>query len=270
MTVNYDKENKKLQKLRIEIEKVSVEKLKVEQECDRLRSILAGMLHETRRLNLEINSFSEELSKCLANGDMSGMRENAESIMFASGLISSRLTFSDFELNPVSLARQGKIRAGIYKKFDKSRRLLAKSWRNRGIAVRLEGVSYAEIDAVPAFELVPFVLLDNAIKYSPDNQEVKILFEDRPNIDCHTRVTISSVGPMVSHEELKKIAERGYRGALAYRSKIAGEGLGLYLAEVLSATANAKLKIFSSAETLYSFNNIPYSPFWVELDFFKK
>ncbi|ALN59840.1 histidine kinase family protein [Lysobacter enzymogenes] len=270
MTVNYDKENRKLQKLRVEIERLGADKFKIEQERDRLNSILAGMLHETRRLNLEINSFSEELSKCLASGDMVGVRENAESIMFASGLISSRLTFSDFELNPVSLARQGKIRAGIYKKFDKSRRLLAKSWRSKGISVRLEGLSYAEIDAVPAFELVPFVLLDNAIKYSPDNQDVKVLFEDRPNIDCHTRVTISSVGPMVSPEEIEKLTERGYRGGFAHGSRIAGEGLGLYLAEILSATANAKLKIFSSAENLYSFNGIPYSAFWVELDFFKK
>lgn len=270
MIVNYDRQNKKLQRLQADIAKVEAEKLKAERECEKLHSILAGMLHETRRLNLEINSFCEDLSKCLANGDMNGMRENAESVMFASGLISSRLTFSDFELNPASLARQGKIRAGIYKKFDKSRRLLAKSWRSKGVAVRLEGASYAEIDAVPAFELVPFVLLDNAIKYSPDNQDVRVVFEDRPSIDCHTKVTISSIGPVVSPDEIEKIAGRGYRGGRASGSNIAGEGLGLYLAETLSVAANAKLRLFSSADILYSLENVPYSSFRVELDFFKR
>lgn len=270
MTVNYNKQNRRLEKALAEVRQVEAERLKAEQERDKLHSILSGMMHETRRLNLEINSFCEDLSKCLASGDHGGMRDNAESVMFASGLISSRLTFSDFELNPESLNRQGRIRAGIYKKFDKSRRLLIKSWRRKRVAIRFEGNSYAEIDAIPAFELVPFVLLDNAIKYSPDDQDIMVLFEDRPNIDCHTRVTVSSIGPVVSPDEIGRITGRGYRGFRANGSKIEGEGLGLYLAETLSVAAKAKLRLFSSADVLYSLEGIPYSSFRAELDFYKK
>lgn len=267
--MKYDKQNGKILRLNKKIEELSQDKARAERECDRLRSILDGILHETRRLNKEIGDFCDDLSLAVRASNFEGASNSAESVMYASGLISSRLTFSDFELNPESVSRQAKDRVGIYRKFDKARRLLGRAARRKDCEIVFEGSSFREIDVIPAFELVPFVLLDNAIKYSPRGQQISVAFEDRPSINCHTKVTVASIGPVVPGEEICRLTERGFRGRNAGSSPIVGEGLGLFLADTLGRLANARLIITSSSNPLFSVEGIPYSNFRVEIDFYK-
>lgn len=265
--MRYDKQNNKLYRLTGQVDQLREDKRRLENERDRLKNILDGILHETRRLNREIGDFCDDLSLSVRTNNVTGINDNAESVMFTSGLISSRLTFAEFELNPQSLSLQGKARIGIYRKFDKSKRLLQKAARRKECKIAFEGNSYAEIDTIPAFELVPFVLLDNAIKYSPKGQLITVTFADRPNFRCLTKVTVTSIGPLVPPDDIFRLKERGFRGGQAGRSNIPGEGLGLYLADILCRMANAELVINSSTYTEYSLDGIPYSKFSVDMDF---
>ncbi len=268
--IRYDKNNRRESKLRDQVASLEqrIDELLIEK--NRANSIVYGLLHEMRRLNTEISTFCEELGKAAADGVVERVADLSESINYASGLVSSRLVFTDFELNPTSLARQAKIGMGIYRKFDKARRLLYKSTRAKSIQVNFEGNSFTEVEAIPAFELVPFVILDNAIKYSPRDQEIVIKFEERPTWNCRTKVTVSSVGPQVEPDEIQAILQRGVRGRNADRGKIPGDGLGLFLVETLARSTNAKLSVKSSPHVKFSLEGVPYSNFEAVMEFLRE
>ena len=267
--IRYDKQDRRESKLRGEVASLEERLRTFSDDSVRIRSILYGLLHEMRRLNAEISTFCEELGKAAAEGSVERASELSESINYASGLVSSRLVFTDFELNPQSLGRQAKMSMGVYRKFDKARRLLYKSARAKHLRITLVGTSYIEVEAIPAFELVPFVILDNAIKYSPAKQDIAVEFEENPTQRCRARVRVTSVGPQVGVDELPLILQRGVRGRNADRGRIPGDGLGLFLVETLAKSANARLSVSSSPDSQFSLEDVPYSEFQATIEFYR-
>jgi len=177
-------------------------------------------------------------------------------------MISSRLAYTDIELNPIALESQTPIRSGIYKKFDKAKRILAEEARDCNISLRLNGESRVEIDALPVFELLPFVLLDNGIKYSPPNQTVTVEFEVHSG---RQTVTVISMGPAVSREELPKLFDKGFRGAST--KSLPGQGLGLFLAKSVCDFHGITIRADCQSGVSYQLNGIDYAEFRVELRF---
>ncbi|MFQ9126525.1 MAG: ATP-binding protein [Butyricicoccaceae bacterium] len=58
-----------------------------------------------------------------------------------------------------------------------------------------------------------FIILENAIKYSPDNKPITVNFEE-PDKDCLT-VTIQSTGPYCRTDELSKLGTKDFAGESA-------------------------------------------------------
>ncbi|MEZ5461635.1 ATP-binding protein [Dokdonella sp.] len=264
---NYDKQDRKLKKLIKELDDALARAESAEAGRIKLYRILDGIMHETRRLNAEVANSCEEVSKCISNNNYAQAGQRADDAFYMSGLISSRLTFADFEINPDSLSRQVRYSAGLYRKFDKARQILFRAASRRGIEIQLHGPSRNEIDVMPAFELVPFVLIDNAVKYSPDGQIITIEVQDNPMPGIRVQATVQSIGPMVTPDELCKLCLRGYRGQLATQSSIPGEGIGLYLAETLVRLVNGSLQIRSSSNSMYGVGGVDYSEFEALVNF---
>lgn len=230
-----------------------------------LRAVMEGVMHEVRRFNAEISTYSEELNQLLNGKADPKVKDLAETIFYTAGLVSSRMTFADFELNPQVLSRQLKIRSGVYKKFDKARHILSKNAKQKSIEITFSGRSMFEIEAISAFELVPFVVLDNAIKYSPSGQNVNITFDEEQNRELAVKVL--SIGPIVPVHELSEILKRGVRGSTAENSNIPGEGLGLYLASTLCKMVGGNISVSSSQSVRFNLNRTDYSDFEVTLTF---
>lgn len=67
-------------------------------------------------------------------------------------------------------------------------------------------------------------LVDNAIKYSPENTTVKII----ARIDAdHVRIDVTDEGPGIMAEHIPRLFERFYRADKARSRKLGGTGLGL-------------------------------------------
>jgi len=71
------------------------------------------------------------------------------------------------------------------------------------------------------------ILLDNAIKYSSEKSEVRLLSK---KTDHHVQISISDTGIGISKEDLEHIFDRFYRADKS-RSKTQGYGLGLSIAK---------------------------------------
>lgn len=240
---------------------------KTKESLKNVSQVLEGTLHEVRRFTGEIAAHSEQLNKILSGVITSQMpiSEIANTIFFTSGMLSARLAFADLELNPASVAIQSRINSIIYKKFEKARHILAMKARAKNINIKFQGNSFYSQDVLQAFELMPFVLFENAIKYSPPNEEVLVTFEDN-NLGTLS-IKIDSIGPQVSVDELKILSQRGMRGKNALKSKIPGDGLGLYLVDFLCKLHSVKLNIDSALNCKYSLGGTEYSNFSVALLF---
>jgi ATP-binding region ATPase domain protein len=265
MAINYDKENKKIKKLQLTIKQQEQELSELKTKVDSI----ANLKHETSRLNAEILARAEELhtliSEWRGEKDIRRISDLSNTIFHTASIISSRIIYSEMEMNPDILDEQEKFTSVIYKKFDKARRVLSKEAESKKIKIKFEGNSNYAIKAINAFDCVPFIILDNAIKYSPKNQSVEINFNESQN---DLEVIVSSMGPSVSKNNISHLCERGFRDPNT--KNVSGQGLGLYIAKNLCDLHNIKLEVESdSSRGNANIDNIQYCFFVVKLKLIK-
>lgn len=78
-------------------------------------------------------------------------------------------------------------------------------------------------------------------------------------------VTVSSIGPFVSPEELPRLTEKGFRGAQT--KTLPGQGLGLFLAKQVCDYHDIQIHAEGGTGVPYEMNGIRYAPFQVVLRF---
>lgn len=258
--MRYDKQNKRIENLSQQVTDLIRQNAALKKEVDSTREILNNTLHEIRRFSAQLSKFCERISRDTQSDP--GLNQAALSAFYTAGMISSRLAYTDIELNPKAIESQTPLRSGIFKKFDKTKRILAEEAKNRNVTISLFGESRTEIDALPVFELLPFVILENAVKYSPQNQTIEIIFE---SFSGRQQVTVKSYGPDVEDDELPRLFEKGFRGALT--KTMPGEGLGLFLAKRVCDFHG--ISIFAEVRNRKNsfFNGIEYSEFLIQVRF---
>jgi predicted nuclease with TOPRIM domain len=136
--MRYDKQQRKENKIKDEL-------TKLKSSHAHLHSVVESLMHESRRFSAEITSYSEELSR-ISIGTTGRIKELSDTIFYTAGLLSSRMAFSDFELNPQSIRKQLPVRTSIYKKFDKARYILSKEAKDKFIQIKFYGNSMMELD----------------------------------------------------------------------------------------------------------------------------
>jgi signal transduction histidine kinase len=258
--VRYDKHNRRLDRLHAEIAALKTDKERFAADARDVRDILDTTLHEVRRFTAELLKFAERLSR--DTEEQPQVNRTALSLFYTAGMISSRLAYTDIELNPRALGSQTVIRSGIYKKFDKARRILADGARDREVMIELDGESRVEIDALPVFELLPFVLLENGVKYSPKGQSVTVRFE---TVAGRQVVVVSSIGPAVTDAELPRLFEKKFRGSATTR--LPGEGLGLYLADQVCQFHSIRVRATLGRRDMFQIDGVSYGEFRIVLEF---
>jgi signal transduction histidine kinase len=85
------------------------------------------------------------------------------------------------------------------------------------------------------------ILLDNAIKYSPNKKEIKIASRKS---DHHIDVTVSDQGIGINEKDIAHIFDRFYRADKS-RSQISGYGLGLSIAKEIVKSHKGSISVES-------------------------
>lgn len=223
--------------------------------------LMNSSLHEIRKFNAEIKRLSEEL---MVSTDPNNVEiiKNVKTIFAASSLISVRLNIFDFDENPGIVTSSNPYTAAVYGKFEKSAHVLEVYAKRKSVTIKpFKGRSYKKIDIYPAFEFLPFVIMENAVKYSPKDQDITIEFEE---VNNNLEITVSSVGPVLTRHEIESVFEKGSRGVAAVKLDDGGGGYGLYFAKMICDLHNVEIEVFSSPCNFH-FNGIDYSDFKIKL-----
>lgn len=213
------------------VKNIEAERLKAEQDINLL-------VHDLRQLSGTIYHAAEEGIEALRTNDSSTARVRFENIIASQTMLRIRADALDFTGNPnVSL---DKIAVPIFRRVDKVVRSFMPYALKKRLAIRLEGRSFRETTGPDVFEIIPFTLIDNAVKYSPPNSEIRVRVTDFFN---ETEVIVQSMGPRIESTELRKIFERGYRGVHAKISGRPGSGIGLHMAANLVSQFSGQLTV---------------------------
>lgn len=222
----------------------------------------SNTIHEVKKLNSKIREYSELLLE--SNNSERKINELIKSINVSSIMIMNRYTLFNYETNPNALKNTQKFPFRIFANFDKMRNLFNNSRTCTPIILYDKNIQ--AVDCYQSFENVPFLILENAVKYSYENgQEISVHFIQVD--DSTLKVTVTSFSPFCDIAEINNIFNKGFRGKNAVKKHIEGTGIGLYFAKLLCDANNVKLEV-SSDEHTTNFEDIEYSAFIVTLTFF--
>ena len=245
----------------------------VENERDRETEIENGkeffnktnlLLHDARTISSNIKYKSEQLYDLVEkivrdNKNRINCTEAINlslNIFHMSSIITNNFTMVDILLNPESLTFGTKIKCDLYKKFDKCRKIMEKTATEKQIKIKFHNrAGPLTIEAFQAFDLVPYILIDNAIKYSEANTTIDVSFEKK---NSKAIATLVSIGPAVEKDEIDKIFEYQYRGINAKDSCTKGNGIGLYLANAICKSNEFKICAKSTPNALLSISKDKY------------
>lgn len=210
--------------------KIQIEKYAegiVNREVNEQKSLqiqLNSFVHDLRKLSTAIYHQSFE-AKTIIQGKSVKLRHLIDSIMASQTMLKIRTDVMDVSGGIIPTL---KTRVTIYKKTDKVVKCFRPMASDKNIEIILTGKSHSTGKGPKAFEIVPYILIENAVKYSNKGEDIFVNFmENAANIVFE----IISNGPSLIDGEQDRIFEKGFRGKNAIESRVSGSGLGLHLAK---------------------------------------
>lgn len=256
----------------IDLINLSISTVNERQILQEKQNTFDSMEHEVKKLNSSIkdncdsfiNLFNEKQDLYSLSPDEYKMFfDKLKTLYVISSLINLRYTIYDYEKNPNSLTVDSPGKIPIHGKFVKCSKIL-RNHKGKKSHISFYGECHKYIIAYPSFELIPFLLLENALKYTLDDNEISVDFEEKYN---SLIITIKSMSLYCSKNDIPHIFEKGYRGENAKKyNNSNGNGIGLYFVKLLCDLHNITIKA-ESDESITNISGIPYSIFSIVLTF---
>lgn len=224
--------------------KVYNREMELSKKYDQLNKFIQEMVHDIRKFNTTIKTKSEIISnKSSGKKKFNGIGECSLSVQVMSEFISSRLDIYNYLYSKQSLKNGEKFEFNFYTYFYKIKKCLSERAFKKKIKIKLDSnKECSSIYAYDSIELIPFLVLDNAIKYTTNGEDINIYIYDNISIQ---EVIIEAYGAKIEEEELDKIFEREYRGKNAKEFCNDGSGIGLYLVKRICETNGLKIEVES-------------------------
>jgi signal transduction histidine kinase len=223
--------------------------------------VLDDTLHELRKLNnaLKKQAFylRNEIEKGNINSNEFSIR--TKNILSTSQLISARLNAYDFTLNPGSIELNPKVKVNIYKKFEKASHTLELFLKEKNQKINFYGNCHCLIEFYEIIEILPFILLENAIKYSQDNSIIDCRFTMKG--DRIDTVEVTNKAFLPDKNEMPKLFYKKYRGKIT--TDVSGTGIGLFIAQMICEYNGIEISIETRQESVI--DNKPFGEFKVRL-----
>ena len=188
---------------------------------------LRDLIHDLRALSSAIYNSAIEARNEYDIGHASA-RDRIETVIATQTMLSIRIDLLDYLSSQVTLTELEQIE--VFRKVDKVVRCFRPKANSRRINLVLQGPSFGATYGPAIFELVPYAIIDNAIKYAPNRSDIFVKVDDSPQ---QVRVLVVSLGPRIDNSERQKIFEKGYRGIHAIQLMPEGTGIGLHTAKEL-------------------------------------
>lgn len=231
------------------------------------KSNLDNTIHEIRHINNILKTQVEETRLAYdINGQCDQVDKGLTDIYSLSNLLSIRLDSYDAVLNPGLNLKDNESRVQVYRTIERLSKSMNPYGRERNIRVIWTGSSHLSYPIGKAFDIAFFIIIENAIKYSPDGKDVHINYQEDSRTGTMS-VWFKNWGICPDEEEMPVLCNRGYRSMnVRKKSQKKGQGLGLYMLSQICEMCNVELSLSVEKETL-TISDIVYRTFVVKLSF---
>ena len=192
----------------------------------------SDFLHDVTKANILIAKKTKNISSDLSKKDLTLL----SSISYLSDFISKRIELYRYISNPAMISVGQQRQREAYKLWDiyryifsdvckeKQIKFLMKTFDEKNNEVTDSSTIFFANDSI---SVLPFLILDNALKYSIENSIVEINFYQHDGM--LDKMEIISSPSYVIQEEPNLFFRRGYRSSGHNSSKSSGSGLGLHI-----------------------------------------
>lgn len=197
---------------------------------NRVKNEISLLIHDLRRFSNSIYQNAVATKKAIFDGDGNEASVRIDNTLAAQAMLSIRTDILD--LAESDDVQQDQEKVPVYRKFDKVVKSFKPGCSLKKVDISISGSSHSVTIGPDCVEIIAYILVDNALKYSPPNHTITVsVAEQEHTID----VEVTSLGPIFTQNEADLIFERGYRSKGAQAIEASGTGYGLYLAKSLVA-----------------------------------
>lgn len=241
-----------------------LECLRYEHSCKKSEHLKSEMLHGMEKILGTCHSKAEELLAIMDRDadsvDWDSAMTHLRTILL--GNIQLRNQFYATKLRYDDELSTKRFPTAVHTKFYKAMKLLRR-YHGSNVTIKFEGESYNRYDLTASFEMLPYLLLENAVKFSPSGSEVKVEFYES---EKELEVVISNIGP-ITRKTASELCKDRIRGEHSEEAGVEGSGIGLF---TCASIANANMIGFCinpAHERTIQVNSIGYGWFEVRLKF---
>lgn len=214
---------------------------------------LTALVHDLRHLSGSIYHSAIEAENANNDRDRSRTAELIKTIIASQTMLRVRIDYLDFVNSVDRFDDIEKI--PVYSRVDKVKRCFSASAKHKNIEIFLSGESFRLAEGPNILDIVPYTLIENAIKYAPNDTNIYIEVRDT---EFESEVSVESIGPRLEENELTSIFARGFRGANAIKVRSSGTGLGLYVANDVMEVFQGRISV-SQDDEIHWIDGIQYS-----------
>lgn len=254
-----DRPTKKFHGYKVQFTKEQVEQY-LDHHLERLIDVrnssedeLTALVHDLRHLSSSIYHSALEAESAAKSKSWNDIRDLIGTIIASQTMLKVRIDYLDFSNSVDRFDDIEKI--PVYSRVDKVIRCFRAAARLKNINIFLKGESYRLAEGPNILDIVPYTLIENAIKYAPNHSDVSVEVADT---DSTTKVLVVSLGPALDANEVNQIFEKGFRGKIAALVRTSGTGLGLSVARNVIEIFSGKIFAEQSSESELR-GNIPYA-----------
>ena len=217
---------------------------------------LSFIMHE---IHSSLNSITSLLRKISESDSMEEIKENSMEASLNADTIRMFLDYWQISNNSSYFDGANMRPINIWRMFNMPNAYFKSLMRKKSIhyTVNKENdIPY--IDGFPILNAIANILLDNAIKYSPEGNDIICNFEANHRTN-ELILSVENYGPYLKSEELEHIYSCGTRGDYARNIGVRGHGYGLnFLSQIIEAHGG-EINITSHSDSII--NGIPYGPY---------
>lgn len=206
-----------------------------------------SFVHDYKQINSQIAQNINVIIESTHAGDsleekLKTASHPEKAIYWASKFLTEKLNVAKFLLHPDWITKESESdNFRFHGLFIKYLKIYQYMFDKKNIHVTVSGESHKNIYGNPeAIGVIAHTFLDNALKYSKSNGKVDVYISDE---DKGIYFSVSSHGPRIKQSEREKIFQPFYRGDEANKLQEEGAGYGLYIAQLISSSIGAHIKV---------------------------
>lgn len=216
---------------------------------------LSKVMHEFAVVRSDIRALNDQINISLRDPDRTDidrLRANSARLVERLDWLDVLFEFLRIELNPEGISYAPRAEYNIHGIFFRAVRHLSTRVAEKQLKIFLSPETGFLVEGYPSLPLLPMLLLDNAVKYSPVYGQISVLLDS-----VRSLVTVESLGPEIDSVELSTIFNKGVRGKNAQLTPRGGQGLGLYIAKEICRAHNIVITVSQQPKT--TLNKISYA-----------